>query len=114
MENLRNSVRLVGRLGIDPKVTKFENGKQVVTFRIATDESYKTKEGERVENTQWHNLTVWNGLSKVAEKYLKKGMEITVEGRLVHRTYEDKNGKTVFVTEVEVQDLLMMGKKASA
>ncbi|RUA27758.1 MAG: single-stranded DNA-binding protein [Bacteroidetes bacterium] len=113
MKNLRNNVRLIGRLGVDPKVTKFENGKQVVSMRIATDESYKNKEGERVENTQWHNLVVWNGLSKVAEKYLKKGMEITVEGRLVHRSYEDKNGKTVFVTEVEVHDLLMMGKKVS-
>jgi len=113
MKNLRNNVRLIGRLGVDPKVTKFENGKQVVSFSIATDESYKNKEGERVENTQWHNLVVWNGLSKVAEKYLKKGMEITVEGRLVHRSYEDKNGKTVFVTEVEVHDLLMMGKKVS-
>ena len=113
MKNLRNNVRLIGRLGVDPKVTKFENGKQVVSMRIATDESYKNKEGERVENTQWHNLVVWNGLSKVAEKYLKKGMEITVEGRLVHRSYEDKNGKPVFVTEVEVHDLLMMGKKVS-
>ncbi|RLD68000.1 MAG: single-stranded DNA-binding protein [Bacteroidetes bacterium] len=113
MKNLRNTVRLIGRLGRDPKVTKFENGSQVVTFSIATDDSYKNKEGERVEETQWHNLRVWNGLSKVAEKYLKKGMEITIEGRLTHRSYETKDGQTRYITEVEVQDLLMMGKKAS-
>ena len=114
MRNLRNTVRLVGRLGNDPKVNKFKNGKQVVTFSIATDDSYKNKEGERVEDTQWHNLTVWNGLSSVAEKYLKKGMEVTIEGRLTHRSYETKDGQTRYITEVEVQDLLMMGKKASA
>ena len=113
MKSLRNTVRLVGRLGIDPKVNKFKNGTQVVTFRLATDESYNNKEGERVENTQWHQITVWNGLSKVAEKYLKKGMEVTIEGRLVHRNFEDKNGKTIYITEVEAHDLLLMGKKAS-
>ena len=113
MKNLRNTVRLVGRLGMDPKVNKFKNGTQVVSLRLATDESYKNKEGERVEETQWHQLTIWGGLSKVAEKYLKKGMEVTIEGRLVHRSYETKDGHTRYITEVEVQDLLMMGKKAS-
>ena len=113
MKNLRNTVRLVGRLGIDPKVNKFKNGTQIVTFSLATDESYNNKEGERVENTQWHQITIWNGLSKVAEKYLKKGMEVTIEGRLVHRTYETKDGASRYITEVEAHDLLMMGKKAS-
>ncbi|RLD67999.1 MAG: single-stranded DNA-binding protein [Bacteroidetes bacterium] len=110
MKNLRNTVRLIGRLGDDPKVNKFENGKQVVTFRIATDESYKNKDGEKVEETQWHNLEVWGGLSTVAEKYLKKGMEIAIEGRLVHDNYE-KDGETRYFSKVAVNDLLMLGKK---
>ncbi len=114
MKNLRNTVRLIGRLGKDPKVTKFENGHQFVTFSIATDESYKTKDGERVVDTQWHNLVVRNGLAKVAEKYLKKGMEISIEGKLTYRNYKDKNDVVRYITEIQVEDLLMLGKKASA
>lgn len=110
MKNLRNSVRLIGRLGEDPKVTKFENSKQKVMFSLATDESYKTKEGKQVEDTQWHNIEVWNGLSTVAEKYLKKGMEIAIEGRLVHESYE-KDGEKRYFTKVVLNDILMLGKK---
>ena len=109
MKNLRNSVRLIGRLGDDPKVNKFANEKQVVTFSLATDESYK-KDGEKVEDTQWHNVEVWNGLSKVAENYLKKGQEVAVEGRLVHENYE-KDGETRYYTKVVLNDILLLGKK---
>jgi len=109
MKNLRNSVRLIGRLGDDPKVNKFANEKQVVTFSIATDESYK-RDGEKVEDTQWHNVEVWNGLSKVAENYLKKGQEVAVEGCLVHESYE-KDGETRYYTKVVLNDILLLGKK---
>ena len=110
MKNLRNSVRLIGRLGDDPKVTKFDNGKQVVTFSLATDESYKNKEGEKVDETQWHNIEVWGGLSTVAENYLKKGKEIAVEGRLVHESYE-KDGETRYYSKVVLNDILLLGSK---
>ncbi len=110
MKTLRNSVRMIGRLGDDPKVTKFENGKQVVSFTLATNESYKNKNGERVEETQWHRMEVWNGLSTVAEKYLKKGKEIAIEGRLVHESYE-KNGEKRYVSKIQVNDILMLGDK---
>jgi single-strand DNA-binding protein len=112
MRNLRNSVRLIGRLGDDPKVSKFDNGKQKATFSLATDESYKNKNGERVDDTQWHNIEVWDGLSTVAEKYLKKGMEIAVEGRLVHESYE-KDGETRYYSKVVLSDILMLEKKNS-
>jgi single-strand DNA-binding protein len=112
MRNLRNSVRLIGRLGDDPKVSKFDNGKQKATFSLATDESYKNKDGERVDDTQWHNIEVWNGLSTVAEKYLKKGMEIAVEGRLVHESYE-KDGETRYYSKVVLSDILILEKKNS-
>jgi len=110
MRNLRNTVRLIGRLGNDPEVTKFDNNKQKVTFSLATDESYKNKDGERVEDTQWHNVEVWNGLSKVAENYLKKGQEVVVEGRLVHDTYE-KDGQTRYYSKVVLNDILLLAKK---
>jgi single-strand DNA-binding protein len=114
MKNLRNSVRLIGHLGADPKITKFGNQNQIATFSLATDESYKDKDGNRVEQTQWHRIIVKGRFALVAEKYLKKGMEIEVEGRLITRSYETKEGDTRYITEIEANDLVMLGKKQSA
>jgi len=111
MKTLRNSVHLIGRLGKDPEIKTFDNGKKVATLSIATSDSYKNQKGEKVEDTQWHNLVIWGKLADIAEKYLKKGKEIAVEGRLIHRVYETTGGEKRYVTEINVGELLMVGGK---
>ncbi|HEU5290098.1 MAG TPA: single-stranded DNA-binding protein [Cyclobacteriaceae bacterium] len=110
MKSLRNSVQLIGRLGKDPEVKTF-SGKKKASFSIATSDSYKNQKGEKVEDTQWHNIVIWGKLAEVAEKYLKKGQEVVVEGRLVHRDYEGDNGEKRYITEINVNDLVMLGGK---
>src|SRR5262245_29404625 len=105
MKSLRNSVQLIGRLGKDPDVKEFSSSKKA-TFSIATTDTYKNQQGEKVQDTQWHNLVLWGKLATIAEKYLKKGQEIAVEGKLVHRAYES-NGDKKYITEVNVNDLVM-------
>jgi single-strand DNA-binding protein len=107
MKSLRNSVQLIGRLGKDPDVKEF-SGKKKASFSIATTDSYKNQKGEKVEDTQWHNIVIWGKLAGVAEKYLKKGQEVVVEGRLVHRAYE-KAGEKKYITEIDVNDMVMVG-----
>ena len=110
MKNLRNSVQLIGRLGKDPEVKSF--GKSMkASFSIATTDSYKNQKGEKVEDTQWHNIVIWGKLAEVAGKYLKKGVEVCVEGKLVHRNYETDKGEKRFISEINVNDLLMLGGK---
>jgi single-strand DNA-binding protein len=109
MKSLRNSVHLIGRLGKDPEVKVFNNRKKA-TFSIATTDSYKNQKGEKVEDTQWHNIVIWGSLAGVVEKYLKKGQEIAVEGKLVHRVYE-ANGEKRYSTEINVNDMLMLSAK---
>jgi single-strand DNA-binding protein len=111
MKSLRNSVQLIGRLGKDPEVKTFNNSKKA-SFSIATTDSYKNQKGEKIEDTQWHNIVMWGKLAGVAEKYLKKGNEVAVEGKLVHRAYET-NGEKRFITEINVNDLVMLGGKDS-
>jgi single-strand DNA-binding protein len=110
MKSLRNSVQLIGRLGKDPEVKSFNNRKKA-WFTIATSDNYKNQKGEKIEDTQWHNIVIWGKLAGVAEKYLKKGQEIAVEGKLIHRAYET-NGEKRYITEVNVNDLVMLGSKA--
>lgn len=107
MKSLRNSVQLIGRLGKDPELKSFNNSKKA-SFTIATTDSYKNQKGEKIEDTQWHNIVIWGKLAGVAEKYLKKGQEIAVEGKLVHRAYET-NGEKRYITEINVNDLVMLG-----
>lgn len=108
MNALRNKVTLIGHLGNDPELTTFENGKKVVRFNIATNESYKNEEGKRIENTQWHTIIAWNNLAKIVSENLKKGEQIALEGKLKHRTFESKNGEKRFVTEIEMNDMLFL------
>ncbi len=110
MKSLRNSVQLIGRLGKDPEVKAFNKSKKA-SFSIATTDSYKNQKGEKIEDTQWHNIVIWGQLADVAEKYLKKGMEVCVEGKLVHRNYETDKGEKKYLTEINVNDLLMLGGK---
>ncbi len=111
MKSLRNTVQLIGRLGKDPEVKSFESGKKLATFSLATSDSYKNQKGEKVNDTQWHNVVIWGKLADVAGKYLKKGNEIAVEGKLVHRSYETAAGEKRFITEINVNDLVMLGSK---
>ncbi len=108
MKSLRNSVQLIGRLGKDPEVKAFEKSKKA-TFTLATTDSYKNQKGEKVEDTQWHNIVIWGKLADVAGKYLKKGEEVCVEGKLVHRVFDSSKGGKQFYTEINVNDLLMLG-----
>ncbi len=110
MKSLRNSVQLIGNLGKDPEVKTFDKSKKA-SFSIATTNSYKNGKGEKVEDTQWHNIVIWGPLAEVAEKYLKKGMEVCVEGKLVHRNYETDKGEKRYITEINVNDMLMLGGK---
>lgn len=109
-----NKVMLIGNLGKDPEVRHLENGTAVANFSIATAESYKDKNsGEIISNTDWHNVVVWRGLANVAEKYLKKGDKVYLEGKLRSRSYQDQQGITKYITEVVVDDMVMLGNKNS-
>jgi single-strand DNA-binding protein len=107
MKSLRNRVHLIGRLGKDPEI-KVYNDRKKATFSLATTDTYKNQKGEKVEDTQWHNIVIWGPLAGVAEKYLKKGKEVALEGKLVHRVYE-ANGEKRFFTEINAEDMLMLG-----
>jgi single-strand DNA-binding protein len=110
MKSLRNSVQLIGRLGKDPEVKTFGE-KMKASFSIATSDAYKNQKGEKVQDTQWHNVVIWGKLAGIAEKYLKKGSEVAVEGKLVHRVYETSAGEKRYITEINVNDLVMLGGK---
>lgn len=108
-----NKVILIGRLGRDPEVRRLESGAAVAKFSIATDEYYKDKDGNRVQQTEWHNIVLWRGLAERAEKFLKKGMLIYVEGKLTHRDYLDKDNVKRYVTEVVANNFQMLERKDS-
>ena len=108
MNNLKNKVNLIGNLGMDPEVKEFESGKKYARISLATSETYKNGKGEKVENTEWHNLLAWGPKANFAEKYLKKGHEIAIEGKLTHRSYDDSKGNKKYVTEIVVNDILML------
>jgi len=109
MNNLRNRVQLIGHLGQDPEIKTLESGKKVANFTIATNDSFKNNEGQKVEETTWHNIVAWNGLAERAARYLKKGKEVAIDGRLVYKSYEDKKGMTRYVTEIVLNDMLFLG-----
>jgi len=112
MNTLKNKVQLIGNLGNDPEIFTFDNGTKKATLSIATNESYTNKAGEKVDDTQWHNVVFFGKTAEVAEKYLMKGSEVAVEGKLTSRSYETKEGEKRYVTEVVASELLMLGKKA--
>ena len=104
-----NKVILVGNLGKDPEVRHLENNVAVATFTLATSESYKDKTGPRIEKTEWHNIVMWRGLAEVAEKYLKKGQTVYIEGKIRSRNYQDKEGQTRYITEIVADEMTMIG-----
>jgi single-strand DNA-binding protein len=105
-----NKVTLLGHLGKDPIVRRTEAGVPVATFSIATNETYKDKEGNKQDKTEWHNIVIWRGLAEVAEKYLKKGSLVYLEGKLQARTYQDQSGGTRYITEIVVEEMKMLNK----
>ncbi|MAJ90269.1 MAG: single-stranded DNA-binding protein [Flavobacteriales bacterium] len=109
-----NKVILIGNLGKDPEVKYLDSGIAVANFSLATTENYKNKEGERVSQTEWHNIVLWRGLAEVAEKYLKKGSSIYIEGRIRTRKWEDDGGKIRYNTEILGDNMTMLGGKPQA
>ncbi|MEO7263680.1 MAG: single-stranded DNA-binding protein [Ferruginibacter sp.] len=110
MYALKNKVQLIGNLGNAPEVRNTESGKKLVKFSIATNESYRNAKGEKITETQWHNIIAWGKVAEIAEKFLVKGSEVAVEGKLVNRNYTDKEGNKKYITEVQVNELMLMGK----
>jgi single-strand DNA-binding protein len=106
-----NKVILIGNLGKDPEVRYLEGGTAVANFTLATTETYKDKSGNRVEQTEWHNVVVWRGLAEIAEKYLKKGNQVYVEGKLRTRAWDDKDGVKRYTTEIIADNMTMLGGK---
>ena len=111
MNTLRNKVQLVGNLGNDPEIINLESGKKLAKFSIATNESYKNSKGEKVTDTQWHNVVAWGKTAEIIEKYVTKGKEVAIEGKLTSRSYETKEGEKRYITEVVCNELLMLGNK---
>jgi single-strand DNA-binding protein len=109
MNSLKNKVILVGRLGQNPETKTIEGNKKVTHFTLATDDSYKNADGQKISEATWHNITAWNGLADIADRFLKKGVQVAVEGRIVYRSYEDKKGVTKNVTEIVLNDLVLLG-----
>ena len=109
-----NKVILIGNLGKDPEVKYLDSGVAVANFSLATTESYKNKEGERVNQTEWHNIVLWRGLAEVAEKWLKKGSSVYIEGKIKTRKWEDKDGNTRYNTEILADNMTMLGSKSTS
>ena len=110
MNALKNKVQLIGNLGNDPEVIILENGNKLAKFSMATNESYKNAKGERVTETQWHNVVAWGKTAESVESYLTKGKEVAVEGKLTSRSYETKEGEKRYITEIQCKELLMLDK----
>jgi len=110
MSSLKNKVQLVGYVGQDPEIKTFEGEKKLANLTLATNEVYKNDKGEKVEETQWHRIVAWGKTAEIIEKYVTKGKEIAVEGKLTHNSYNDKNGEKKYITEVVVNELLLLGK----
>ena len=111
MNTLRNKVQLIGRLGQDPEIVTFKDGNKMAKFSMATDDSYKDKTGTKIERAYWHNIVVTGGLVSVVESYVNKGQEIVIEGKLTNRSYDTKEGEKRYITEILVNELLMLGGK---
>ena len=111
MSTLRNKVQLIGNLGNDPEIVNLESGKKLAKFALATNEDYKNVKGEKVSDTQWHNIVAWGKTAEIIETYVNKGERIAVEGKLNSRSYEDKQGVKRYITEIVCSELLMLGNK---
>lgn len=106
-----NKVILVGNLGKDPEIRYLDGGVPVANFPLATSESYKDKAGNRIDQTEWHNVVLWRGLAEITEKYLKKGNQVYIEGKIRSKTWEDKDGIKRYSTEIVAENMTLLGGK---
>lgn len=111
MYALKNKVQLIGNLGNNPDVRTLDGGKKMARFSVATNETYRNAKGDKVTDTQWHTLVAFGKVAEIAEKYLTKGSEVAIEGKLVSRSWTDKEGNKKYTTEVQVAEVLMLGEK---
>jgi single-strand DNA-binding protein len=107
---MKNSVQLIGHVGQEPEIKTLEGGKKVATISIATNEVSYRENGDKVEQTQWHRVSAWGKTADIIEQYVTKGKEIAIEGKLTHRSYDDKDGNKKFITEVVANEVLLLGK----
>ena len=107
---MKNLVQLIGHVGQEPEIKNLEGGKKLANISIATNEVYYRENGDKVEQTQWHRVTAWGKTADIIEKYVTKGKEIGIEGKLTHRSYDDKDGNKRYVTEVIANEILLIGK----
>ncbi|MGY5850721.1 single-stranded DNA-binding protein [Salegentibacter sp. F14] len=112
MSTLRNKVQLIGNVGSEPEIVNLESGKKIAKFSIATNDYYKNSSGEKITETQWHNIIAWGKTAELVEKYVGKGKEVGIEGKLTSRNWEDSEGKKHLSTEVVCSELLLMGNKS--
>ncbi|GAA3760624.1 single-stranded DNA-binding protein [Flavobacterium ginsengiterrae] len=110
MNAMKNRVQLIGNAGNDPEIKTLESGKKLAHLTIATNEVYRNDKGDKVEQTEWHRVTAWGKTAEIIEKYVVKGKEVAVEGKLTHRSYDDKNGEKKYITEVVVNEILLLSK----
>jgi len=110
MNAIKNRVQLIGNLGQDPEIVTLESGSKLAKFSMATNDYYRDAKGEKIEETQWHNIVAWGKTADIVESYLTKGKQVAVEGKLIHRTYETKEGEKKYFTEIKCNELLMLGK----
>ncbi|WP_289663775.1 single-stranded DNA-binding protein [Flavobacterium panacagri] len=108
MNAMKNRVQLIGNVGNDPEVKTLESGKKLVHLTIATNDVYRNEKGDKVEQTEWHRVTAWGKVAEIIEKFVVKGKEVAVEGKLTHRSYDDKNGEKRYITEVVVNEILLL------
>ncbi len=111
MSTLRNKVQLIGNVGNDPEIKTFDGNKKLAKLTIATNETFTNDKGEKVTETQWHRLSAWGKTADIIEKFVPKGKEIAIQGKLTHSSYDDKNGEKKYITEVIISDLLLLGGK---
>ena len=107
---MKNSVQLIGHVGQEPEIKNLEAGKKLANISIATNEVYYKENGDKVEKTEWHRVTAWGKTAEIIEKYVTKGKEVAVEGKLTHRSYDDKDGNKRYITEVVVYEILLLSK----
>jgi single-strand DNA-binding protein len=110
MNAMRNRVQLIGNVGNDPEVKTLESGKKLAHLTIATNEIYRNERGEKVEQTEWHRVTAWGKTAEIIEKFVAKGKEVAIDGKLTHRSYDDKNGERKYITGVVVNEILLLSK----
>jgi len=110
MNAMKNTVQLIGNVGNDPEIKNLDGGKKVANITMATNEVYYKENGDKVEQTEWHKIVAWGKTADIIEKYVTKGLQIAIEGKLTHRSYDDKNGEKRYITEVVANEVLLLGK----